>query len=110
LNFRAGIRCLKGVIELPQRKAGIIDLRKTRRRRLHNLDIKTDLKKTVKKFLVSVNEDKKDEARQQLQTVYKKLDKAAKRNVIHPNTASRRKSRFGKLAAGIGDKASKKSK
>lgn len=91
---------------MPQRKSGIIDLRKNRKRRLQNLDIKTDLKKTVKKFLVSVNEKKQDEAREQLKNVYKKLDKAAKRNIIHANTASRRKSRFGKIAAGVGQETS----
>lgn len=91
---------------MPQRKSGIEELRKNRKRRLQNLDIKTDLKKTVKKFLASVKENKKDEAREQLKNVYKKLDKAAKRNIIHENTASRRKSRFSKLAGSTGAKAS----
>lgn len=84
---------------MPQRKSGIKDLRKTRKRRLHNLDIKTDLRKTIKRFLVSVKDKKTDEAQDQLKSVYKKLDKAAKRNIIHKNTSSRRKSRFAKMMA-----------
>jgi len=82
---------------LPQRKSALKELRKNRRRRMHNLDIKTDLKKTIKKFFASVRDKNKEEAVANLQMVYKKLDKAAKRNIMHDNTASRRKSRLSKL-------------
>ena len=64
---------------------------------MHNLDIKTDLKKTIKKFLSSVESKNKADAQTNLKTLYKKLDKAAKRNIIAKNTASRRKSRFARL-------------
>ena len=64
---------------------------------MHNLDIKTDLKKTVKKFLASVKGKNTEEAQSNLKMLYKKFDKAAKRNIIHKNTASRRKSRFSRL-------------
>lgn len=84
---------------MPQRKSGITELRKNHRRRMHNLDIKTDLKKTVKKFLSAVQDKNKDEATSNLKLVYKKLDKAAKRNILAKNTASRRKSRYSRLAA-----------
>ncbi len=83
---------------MPQRRTSIKELRKNQTRHMRNLDIKTDLKKTVKKFLVAAK-DQKSEAKDLLKTVYKKLDKAAKRNVMHKNTASRRKSRFAKLVA-----------
>ena len=86
---------------MPQRRSGIKELRKNRTRHLHNLDIKTDLKKTIKKFLASVNENKLEEAKESLKTVYKKLDKAAKRNIIAKNTAARRKSRFSKAVAQV---------
>ncbi|HLF19065.1 MAG TPA: 30S ribosomal protein S20 [Candidatus Omnitrophota bacterium] len=84
---------------MPQRKSGVDELRKNRKRHLHNLDIKTDLKKTIKNFLASVNSKKKDEALSSLNSVYKKLDKATKRHIISKNTASRRKSRFARLIA-----------
>lgn len=86
---------------MPQRRSGIKELRKNHKNRMHNLDIKTDVKKTIKKFLVSVDAKNKDEAQSNLKVVYKKLDKAAKRNIIQKNTASRRKARFSKLAASI---------
>ncbi len=84
---------------MPQRKSGVVALRKNQRRRFHNLDVKTDLKKTIKKFLASLGAKNKQQAQSDLQIVYKKLDKAAKRKVLKKNTASRRKSRFSKLLA-----------
>jgi len=86
---------------VPQRKSGITELTKNRRKRMHNLDIKTDLRKTVKKFIRSVEEKNTEEVKENLKTVYKKFDKAAKRNILHDNTAARRKSKFSKLAANI---------
>ncbi|MFC1510234.1 30S ribosomal protein S20 [Candidatus Omnitrophota bacterium] len=86
---------------MPQRRSGIKELRKNRKNQMHNLDIKTDLKKTIKSFVKTVDEKKAPEAKDQLKTVYKKLDKAAKRNILHKNTVARRKSKFSKLAANI---------
>ena len=82
---------------MPQRYSGVKELRKSRKRRLHNLDIKTDLKKTIKSFLLSVEDKKKEDAQSNLKLVYKKLDKATKRGILQKNTAARRKSRFAKL-------------
>ena len=83
---------------MPQRKAGVTALRKNLKRHLHNLDIKSDLKRSIKDFLKSVNEKNKSDAQEKLKLVYKKLDKASKRNILAKNTASRRKARFAKLA------------
>ncbi len=68
---------------------------------MHNLDIKTDLKKTTKKFLKSVEEKNAQEAQSGLKVLYKKLDKATKRNLLHKNTVARRKSKFSKQAASL---------
>lgn len=86
---------------MPQRKAAIKELRKNSQRHLHNLDIKTDLKKTTKSFLATVQKKDAAHAQASLSLVYKKLDKAMKRNLIHRNTAARRKSRFSRLVAGL---------
>ena len=86
---------------MPQRDSARKELRKTYNRRLHNLDIKTDLRKTIKKFLLAVATKNTQEAGTNLKIVYKKLDKAAKRNVLHKNTAARRKSRYSRLLAEI---------
>ncbi len=66
---------------------------------MHNLDMKTDLKKTIKQFLTTVESKNKTEAKANLNVLYKKLDKATKRNILAKNTASRRKSRFAKVLA-----------
>jgi len=66
---------------------------------MQNLDIKTDLKKTVKKFLKSVDEKSVDNAKSELKLVCKKLDKATKRNILQKNTVARRKSKYTKLLA-----------
>lgn len=81
---------------MPQRRSAIKELRKNRKNKLQNLDIKTDLKRTVKKFIASVKSKDKKEAALQLKSVYKKIDKAAKRKILHQNTAARRKSKFSK--------------
>ncbi len=65
---------------------------------MHNLDIRTDLKKTLKAFVVAATAKTAD-SKDLLKTVYKKIDKAAKRNIIHKKTAARRKAKFAKLIA-----------
>ena len=84
---------------MPQRHCAAKELRKNHTRRMRNLDISTDLRKTIKKFLLSVKNKNTNDAQNDLKTVYKKLDKAVKRNILAKNTASRRKSRLTKLLA-----------
>ena len=83
---------------MPQRRTAIKDLRKAHTKHLHNLQIKTDLKKVVKKFTTAAT-DKKADATELLKEIYKKFDKAAKRKVMHKKTAARRKSRFARSLA-----------
>jgi len=54
------------------------------------------LKKDGQEITVAVS-DKKTDAKELLKEIYKKFDKAAKRNVMHKKTAARRKSRFARL-------------
>ena len=82
---------------MPQRRTGIKALRINEKRRLSNLDVKSELKRTVKKFKSLVTAKKAPEAKEALKILYKKFDKATKRNLLHKNTASRRKSFFSKL-------------
>ena len=83
---------------MPQRKTSVQDLKKSRARLMHNLDIKTDLKKTTKEFNEALKANP-TEAKKALDLLYKKLDKAAKRNILNKNTAGHRKSKFAKLLA-----------
>ena len=63
---------------------------------MHNLDIRTELKKTIKQF-EKATASKDSTSADLLKNVYKKLDKAAKRNIIHKKTAARRKAKFARL-------------
>ena len=81
---------------MPQRRSGIQELRLTQKKHMHNLDLRTELKHTLKKFTVAVKDKKLDEAKALLNLVYKKIDKAAKRNLLTANTAARRKSFYSR--------------
>jgi small subunit ribosomal protein S20 len=84
---------------VPQRKCAVKDLRKNHTRQMHNLDLKSDLKKAIKSFLSFVTAKNTAEAKNTLNLIYQKLDKAVKTNLLKKNTASRRKSRFARLLA-----------
>lgn len=82
---------------MPQRRAAKKDLRQNKKRRQQNLQVKKNIKAAIKKLKKSV--DTKDTlARQKALTeVYKIIDKAATKKIIHRNKAARRKSRLSKL-------------
>ena len=86
---------------MPHRRNAIKALRKNKQRHLHNLDLKTDIKKVIKKFQGLIAQKNKAEAKTTLQLLFKKIDKAAKDNLVHKNTANRRKSRFSRLLQSI---------
>lgn len=81
---------------MPQRKCSVKALKQNQKRRVHNIEIKTDLRKTIKNFVAIVKTDAK-QAETLLAGVYKKIDKASKRNIMHKKTANRRKAMFAKL-------------
>jgi len=80
---------------MPRRRTSVKKVRVDKKRHLRNLKIKKELKKTIKKFqsLVSTNVE---EAKGYLKKLYSQIDKAAKKKIIHPSTANRKKSRLTK--------------
>ncbi|MCX5681932.1 MAG: 30S ribosomal protein S20 [Candidatus Omnitrophica bacterium] len=82
---------------MPQRRSGIQELRLTQKKHTHNLDVKTELKKAIKKFTAAVAAKNFEEAKTLLKIVYKKIDKSAKRHILTANTAGRRKSLYGRM-------------
>jgi len=80
---------------MAQTKSAIKELRKTKKRTIHNKAIKAHLNYLEKKFLKTVAKDKK-EAKAIYVQLQQALDKAAKVNVLKKNTASRKKSRLAK--------------
>lgn len=73
-------------------------LRQNIRRRKINLQRKSELKTVIKQYKKLVAGEK-DKAKEFLSQVYKKLDKAAKIDLIKKNKAARLKSRLSKLIA-----------
>lgn len=83
---------------MPNTQSAKKELRKNKRKALINKKQKVTLKKTLKEFDRLLKEDK-TKAASHLPTVYKKLDKAVKSNLIKQNKASRTKSRLTKKVA-----------
>lgn len=84
---------------MPVTKSAKKALRQSKRRQVRNLAVKSAMKETVKEFRRAIEAKDSTKARELLSLVYQKLDKAAKRNIIHQNTAARKKSRLSRLAA-----------
>jgi len=81
---------------MPRRRTSLKRNRADKKRHLHNLKIKQELKKTLKKFQALLTAKNANEAKALLSNVFSQLDKAAKKRIIHPQTANRRKSRLTK--------------
>ena len=60
---------------------------------------KTLMKTMIRKMEDAANEGKKEELLKLLPETYKAIDMANKLNIIHRNTAARRKSNMAKLTA-----------
>ncbi len=81
---------------MPRRKTSIKRKRADKKRHQHNLKIKQELKKALKKFQALLSAKNVTDAKALLGKVFSQLDKAAKKRIIHPKTADRKKSRLTK--------------
>ncbi|MDP3015386.1 MAG: 30S ribosomal protein S20 [bacterium] len=72
-------------------------LRQNISRRKRNLKKKAELKKVIKEYKKLIIAKDKEKANEYLSQVYKKLDKAARVNLIKKNKAARLKSGLSKL-------------
>jgi small subunit ribosomal protein S20 len=61
---------------------------------MHNRITKKVIKTYTKRTLAAVAENELDKAEADFRTTVAKIDKAGVRRVLHPNTASRRKSKL----------------
>lgn len=87
---------------MPRRKTSLKKKRADDKKHLRNLKIKQQLKKTIKKFHTLLSTKNTAEAKTLIGNVFSQLDKAAKKKIVHPKTADRRKSRLmKKLASAI---------
>lgn len=82
---------------MPNIKSVAKDVKKSRERRLRNLATKSRIKTFVKKTKLA-QDGQAENAVAILNETVSVVDKAAKRGIIHPNAAARRKSRLMKRA------------
>ena len=82
---------------MPNIKSVIKDVKKSRERRLRNVDAKSKIKTFVKKSKAAMDQQSGEVAALVNKTV-SIIDRTAKRGIIHPNAAARRKSRLMKRA------------
>jgi len=79
---------------MPRRRTSLKSNRVNKRKHTRNLKVKLQLKKAIKKFQELLVKKNSAEAKTFITKVFSQLDKAAKKNIIHPGTANRRKSRL----------------
>ena len=71
-------------------------LRQNIKQNLRNRSYRAALKTQLKKFLSVVKEGNAQTAQEELRLTVKKIDKGVAKNILHKNTASRKKSRLTK--------------
>jgi small subunit ribosomal protein S20 len=99
VNCDINIKTKKGENNMPRRRTSLKRQRVDKKKHLHNLRIKQQLKKTIKKFQALLSAKNVNEAKAFMGKVFSQLDKAAKKRIIHPRTADRKKSRLMKRLA-----------
>lgn len=70
--------------------------------RIRNKDKASAMKTQIKKLQALIDAKDKTAAARELLVAYAHIDKCAKQNVIHANTAARKKSRLAHLVGAIG--------
>jgi small subunit ribosomal protein S20 len=85
-------------------KSALKRIKINERNRTRNKSYKLELKRALKTYLLAVEQhrleptsDTFDQVKYNLSTTYQKFDKCVKVNVLHPNTAARKKAKVAQL-------------
>ncbi len=89
---------------MPNTKSAARAMRNSRRRNVINTRTKYKVKSAVKETRTLISAGEAKEAADSLKKAMSALDKAVKKDVLHKNTASRKKSRLAKALAKIQSK------
>ena len=81
---------------MPNTKSAKRTMRTSEVKRQKNFSLKAELKTYLKKCDQAVSEKKTDQAAKIIRESIGKLDKAASKNILHRNTASRKQSQLMK--------------
>ena len=79
---------------MPIKPSAIKELRKTKKRTIHNKMVKENIKIAIKKVVKALNAKDAAAAQAAVIVAIKLLDKAASNDIIHANKAGRKKSRL----------------
>ncbi len=79
---------------MANRRQSIKKIRVDKRRREHNVQVLSELKTVLRKTGQLLVEKNQTGLTEQSKTLFSKLDKAVKKNLLHKNRASRLKSRI----------------
>lgn len=90
---------------MPHTHAAAKSLRQNQKRREHNARILRDLRKAIHDSRRAMSLGKADEAKKLVFAATKALDRAAAKNIITKNTASRKKSRLQRALGKVGKTA-----
>ncbi len=80
---------------MPNNKQAIKRTRQNEAKRIHNKTVRTAMRSAIKTVLKA---ESTEDAQKGVPLAMKRIDKAAKSNVIHANTAARYKSRISRAA------------
>ncbi|MDD5025762.1 MAG: 30S ribosomal protein S20 [Candidatus Peribacteraceae bacterium] len=82
---------------MPITKSAIKRARQDEKRRIRRRPFSTHMKTMISKIIALAKEGKKSEAEKLLPLVFKSIDTAAKKHLIHPKNAAHKKSAVSKL-------------
>lgn len=88
------IEAITGGFELANIESAKKRMRQTEKRTERNRHYRTSARTYVRKVRRLIAENKLDEAEQVAQEAYSTLDKAARKHIVHPSNAARRKGRL----------------
>ena len=86
---------------MPNTESAKKRLRQTESRTLRNKSIRSAMRTWEKKVMEAVEAGDRAQADVCLPQAFQYLDKAAKKRILHPNTAAHHKSRLARKVAGI---------
>jgi small subunit ribosomal protein S20 len=75
------------------------EVRKSKRRSERNAVVKSKMKTAIKRVEEAVKKNDVKLASEQLAKAFSQWDKAAKKNIVHPKSASNQKARLSKLVS-----------
>ncbi len=87
---------------MPNSKQAEKRVRQNDVRRIQNKGLRSAMKTAIRRVTEAVEAADKDGAKAALTLAMKRIDKCAKRNIVHKNNASRRKSNLSRLVGTLG--------